>query len=131
MLVRRSQPLVIALVLAFVAAACGGGGSSDGGGGSGEGCVDLSGKGETFTIRIVDFAYVPSCFTASASQAISVVNEDPAEHTFTLQGTPIDARIEGDSTFDGSAPGDQVAPGTYDLVCTLHPEMRGEVTVVA
>jgi len=123
----HSRFLALSFVIAFVAAACGGG-SSDGG--EGGDCVDLSTGGETFTVRIANFAFAPSCFTASASQGISIVNEDGADHTFTLRGTGIDVRVPGEETVEGEPVSGVVAPGTYDLVCTLHPEMTGDVTVV-
>ena len=50
-------------------------------------CADLTGEGATFTITISDFAFDPNCFTASASQGITIVNQDAADHTFTITGT--------------------------------------------
>ena len=47
-------------------------------------CADLTGEGATFTITIADFAFDPNCFTASASQGITIVNQDDADHTFTI-----------------------------------------------
>ena len=156
MSIRKLLPLLASLVL--VLTACGGdeggdGGSAGGGttGGttaeatgaetgatgatptgataSGD-CVDLTGS-ETFTVTISGFEFDPSCFTASASQGITVINEDGAPHTFTLEDTGIDVEIAGGETFNGEAVGGAVEPGTYGLVCRIHPEMTGEVTVVA
>ena len=94
------RKLVLVAVCALGLTAC----SSDDGGGTtgvetgstgttenGE-CADLTGEGATFTITISDFAFDPNCFTASASQGISIVNQDVAEHTFTITGTDIDVR---------------------------------------
>ena len=135
---RKSMFLMVA-VLALTVAACS---SDDGGeatgtetgattGATGGECVDLTGEGAVFTITISDFAFVPDCFTASAAQGITVVNEDSADHTFTMVGTPIDAPIAAGGTFSGDPITGVVAPGTYDLLCTIHPTMTGEVTVVA
>lgn len=143
----RKLVLVLVGVLGLMLAAC----SSDDAGGTtastgttattgsdtGEGptgdadCADLTGEGGTFTITIVDFAYDPPCFTASASQGISIVNQDDVDHTFTMTGTQIDVPVAAGETFNAEAISGVVEPGTYDVVCTLHPQMRGRVTVVA
>ena len=93
-------------------------------------CADLTGEGATFTITIADFAYDPPCFTASASQGISIVNQDDADHTFTMTGTQIDVPVAAGETFNGEPIAGVVEPGTYDFLCTIHPEMTGQVTVV-
>lgn len=94
-------------------------------------CEDLTGEGETFTITISNFAFVPDCFIASASQGITVVNEDSAPHTFTMTGTDINIGLSGGETFNGEPIAGIVEPGTYDFMCTIHTTMTGEVTVVA
>jgi len=141
---RKSVFMVVA-VLALGLAACssddGGGetgvtggetGAATGGtGATGGDCVDLTGEGAVFTITISDFAFVPNCFTASAAQGISVVNEDDVDHTFTMIGTPVDAPVPAGQTFNGEPITGIVQPGSYDLVCKIHPAMTGEVTVTA
>jgi plastocyanin len=94
-------------------------------------CVDLTGEGDVFTITISNFAFVPDCFTASASQGITVVNEDAAPHTFTMVGTDVNIPVAAGATFSGEPVAGIVEPGTYDFMCTIHPAMTGEVTVVA
>ena len=93
-------------------------------------CVDLTGEGDVFTVTIADFTFDPNCFTASASQGITVVNEDDAGHTFTMVGTDINVPIAAGETFNGEPIAGAVEPGTYEFVCTIHPQMTGEVTVV-
>jgi plastocyanin len=144
----RRLVFVLVGVLALVPAAC----SSDDGGGStastgttgatastgatgndgaNADCADLTGEGATFTITIADFAYDPSCFTASASQGIQIVNRDDVDHTFTMTGTQIDVPVAAGETFNGEPISGVVEPGTYDFMCTIHPQMTGQVTVVA
>jgi len=121
--------LVLGVLLTVAGTAC-----SNGGGGAADPsarCVDLTAEGDTFTVRMADNGFVPSCFTASTSQAIRVVNEDGGLHSFTLEGTPIDVDIAGHETFEGEPVTGVVAPGTYQLICKYHlPGMTGEVTVV-
>jgi plastocyanin len=120
--------LVPALVLTLGAGACGGGG--DGGDGSDE-CVDLTTEGDSFTIRMSNNQFVPSCFTARASQTLTLVNEDAALHSFTMRDTPIDVDVRGDETLNLDPVGGIVEPGTYELICRYHlPGMTGQVTVV-
>jgi plastocyanin len=93
-------------------------------------CADLTGEGEVFTITIANLAFDPACFTASASQGITVVNEDDVGHTITMVGTDINVPIAAGETFNGEPITGVVEPGTYEFVCTIHPQMTGEVTVV-
>ena len=92
-------------------------------------CVDLTGEGKPFTITISTFAFDPNCFTASASQGISV-EQDAADHTFTITGTDVDIPIAAGETFNGEPISGAVSPGTYDFLCTLHPTMTGQATIL-
>jgi plastocyanin len=92
--------------------------------------ADLTGEGDVFTVTIADFTFDPNCFIASASQGITVVNEDDVGHTFTMVGTDINVPIAAGETFNGEPIAGAVEPGTYEFVCTIHPQMTGEVTVV-
>ena len=128
----RRTLFVLLAVVALAGAACGGGDDSADGGGNGEpasDCVDLS-SGESFSITIAGFAFEPSCLTAAASQSISITNEDAVTHTFTIQGTQIDVGIAPGETFNGEPVTGVVEPGTYTFICTIHPVMTGEITIV-
>src|SRR5262245_39807112 len=104
--------------------------ASTGSTGSGE-CANLTGEGQIFTIKISDFTYDPDCFTASAQQGIKIVNKDDVDHTFTIPDTQVDVPVAAGETFNGEPVAGVLAPGTYQFMCTIHPEMTGEVTVVA
>jgi plastocyanin len=117
------------VALLLVAAACGG--DPGGGGSEPSDCVDLRTRGPSFTITLRGNEFVPSCFTASASQRLTLVNEDAVLHSFTLEGTPIDVDIEGGDRLDLAPITGAVEPGTYDLICKYHvPGMTGRVTIV-
>ena len=121
---RRWSIVLVVLAFSLASDACS---SSDGA----SDCVDLSGKGGTFKVMISAFAFRPSCFTARASQGISLMNHDGTIHTFTLIGTEVDIEVEGGATVERGPLGGVVEPGTYDLTCRFHHEMSGEVTIVA
>jgi plastocyanin len=137
------KTLIATVLLAVIAAACGGDDGGDGettgatttgatatGATAGE-CADLTGEGEVFSITIAGLAFDPACFTASASQGISVENQDEVAHTFTIDDTQIDVEIPPGETFNGEPIAGAVEPGTYPFHCRIHPSMTGEVTVVA
>ena len=118
---------VAVLVLTF--SACGGdeGGGNGTDGGTPAECADLSAD-DPFTVRMVDNAFEPSCFTARSESTITVINEGALPHTFTIADTQVDVTVQPGETFNGESAG--LAPGDHDLMCTLHPEMTGTIEVV-
>jgi hypothetical protein len=58
-------------------------------------------RGATFTIEISSSTFSPHCFTASASQAIQILNEDDIDPTFAIPETRIDVSVEAGETFNG------------------------------
>jgi len=94
-------------------------------------CKDLTGEGPEFTLKISFSTFHPDCFTASASQGIKIVNKDDIDHTFTIPDTQVDVPVAAGETFNGESIAGALAPGTYDFLCTIHPEMKGQGTVGA
>ena len=131
----RRLVFVLVAVLAMGLVACGGDDETPpaatgdtGATGTTAGCADLT-DGDTFTLTISGFAFDPSCFTARAAQSISIVNEDSADHSFTISGTQIDTTIPAGETFNGGSVSGVLEPGTYDFFCRFHPSMTGTITV--
>lgn len=136
---RRPLGLMPMLVLVLVLAACGGdeeapatatgdtGAGATGGTGA-SGCVDLT-SGDMFTLTISGFAFEPDCLIARAAQSIAIVNQDAADHTFTIDGTMVDVTIPAGETFNGEPVTGVVEPGTYGFRCRFHPSMTGTITV--
>ena len=143
----RRGSFAVTLALVLIGTACGGDGSSgivggaeptDGGGPvmttspAGGDCTedtatDLSGD-DPFTISIENLRWSPGCVMASGSASITVVNDDAVDHTFTIPGTQVDAPLPGNQTFNGESAA--LAPGTYEFICTIHPEITGTIIVV-
>jgi plastocyanin len=48
-------------------------------------------------------------------------------HTFTITGTAIDQKLDGGANGQVSLAG--IAPGTYAVVCTVHPQMTATLQV--
>ena len=100
-------------------------------GSTGSGCtaanaVDLTGN-DPFTVTIQGLAFHPDCFAAKSASAITIQNKDSVTHTFTIDGTQVDATIPGGTTFNGESAG--LAPGAYPFHCKIHPTMTGTVIV--
>lgn len=65
--------------------------------------------------------------TAAPGATVTVVDADGEPHTVTADDGSFDT-----GSFDSSAPGTFVAPtspGSYPFHCTVHPSMRGTLTV--
>jgi plastocyanin len=129
----RAALCAVVAVLALAGTACGGddgseagGGASaaasstDGGGGGGGG----GGAGDQ-TVTIKDFTYDPSELTVDGSTTIEVLNEDDAEHSFTLDDDSVSQDVQpGESatvTIDPAA--------SIGWHCEFHPDMTGTITV--
>ena len=108
-------------VLALAGAACGGDDGSETGGGP----SDAGGAADQ-TITIADFTFDPSELTISGSTSIEVVNQDDAEHSFTLDDDSVSQDVEG-----GASATVTIAPAaSIGFHCEYHPDtMKGTITV--
>lgn len=129
----RVAPAIAAILLLLVA--CGGssdasdaGPSADGGGGA---SAD-AGSGSSDQVELTGFAFSPSELTVAAGTTVTFVNNDTSPHTVT-EGS--DGEAADGARFDEDvAAGEEVTvtfdeAGTYEITCTLHPEMNMTVTV--
>jgi plastocyanin len=133
---------ILAMVggIALVISAC----SSSGGGGSsaaasaagapsaaasaaGAACAEASGNG-TVAVSVKDFSFEPSTINAKVGDTITFSNTGNAPHNATLDtggcATPTISPGKSDGlTF--------TAPGSYPFHCSIHPQMKGTITVGA
>jgi plastocyanin len=89
-------------------------------------CEDQTGA--PATIKMVNFAFVPSCLKVSASQSLTFVNEDQSAHRFILEDGYIDQVIDAGKTVKVKSLSD-IPPGTYAFACGFHPPMTGTLIV--
>jgi plastocyanin len=81
------------------------------------------------TIAIKNFAFDPSMLTVKTGTVVTWVNQDEAPHTIASdKGSP--AAVFSDSLSTGASyTFTFTQPGTYAYHCSIHPSMRGTVTV--
>lgn len=77
-------------------------------------------------VTIKDFAFSPQVLTVPVGTTVTWTNEDMTQHTvYSNDKTFVsDILAQGDTfsfTFD--------TPGTYDYICSLHPNMTGQIVV--
>ncbi|MEV6107359.1 cupredoxin family copper-binding protein [Streptomyces sp. NPDC051940] len=79
-------------------------------------------------IVIENFTFTPENLRVRPGTKITVVNRDSATHTVTATGDKAfdTGDIEGGATTTFTAPS---APGSYAYICTIHPNMKGTLTV--
>jgi len=82
---------------------------------------------ETSTVEMADFSYAPECASVAAGTSLEVRNVGEAPHTYTVNETDIDVQVEAGASTTIELAG--VAAGTYEVVCTLHPQMEGALQV--
>lgn len=117
----RSVAFAGVLVMALSAAAC----SSSDGGGSGGSTTSVQGGGSA-ALTVKDFAFDPVTLDVpSGTTTITVTNEGPATHSFTMD--------DGSATVD-IEPGQSVSVTvniTADAMfhCRFHPQMTGTLKV--
>jgi plastocyanin len=77
-------------------------------------------------VTIMGFAFGPNALTATVGQPVRWLNGDDSPHQITVTSTKERSTI---LTKGQSAVMAFNAPGTYDYICGLHPNMKGTVEV--
>lgn len=80
---------------------------------------------ETAQVAISNFSFNPAQLTIKKGTVVTWTNQDPMSHTVTSQGLfdsgPISSNSIYSFKFDNA--------GTFDYACTIHPSMKGTITV--
>jgi plastocyanin len=79
------------------------------------------------SVELADFTFRPDCLSADAGARMTLENTGDVLHTFTVTGTDVDVSVDAGTSGEASLSG--VAPGTYAVTCTLHPQMVATLTV--
>ena len=88
--------------------------------------VDLTGD-DPFQFSVHNFAFTPDCFIARLSASVAIDNKDDTKHTWTIDGSAIDAPLNAHKTYHHGPATGLLEPGVYEFHCSIHPEMTGTV----
>lgn len=118
----RRALFVVATVIALLSAACGG---DDGGSGG----MNMA---EPLPIKMTaaNFKFDPKTFTAHSGHevALTFVNEDDTEHSFTID--ELDFEVEAEGGDEATATFKPTDAGKLEFYCKYHPDsMTGTITV--
>ena len=107
----KNTPMRNRLAAVCIAAAC---------------ALPASAAAETHTILMEGVAFVPQTLTVKPGDVVVWVNKDLFPHTATAQNREFDSgEIAPGKTWKYIAE----KPGEFSYVCTLHPTMKGTLTV--
>lgn len=111
-------------IVALLATACGGddgdpaAASGDGGGGG----------GGSVTLTAADFSFEPGTVTADTSDTIELANEGESPHNLQADEAGLDEDVDAGETVSIDLA--DVNPGTYDFICSFHPDdMTGTLEI--
>ena len=79
---------------------------------------------QTTSVELQDFAFEPACIESSATATFTLRNTGSAAHTFTIDGTDVNANVNPGDTATVTLSG-LTAGTTYRVVCTYHSQMVG------
>ena len=77
------------------------------------------------TVSMDGVAFEPAAITVARGDTITWINKDPFPHTATAAGVFDSHEIAPGKSWKWTAR----KAGVYDYVCTLHPTMKGTITV--
>jgi plastocyanin len=81
-----------------------------------------------YVVMIKDFAFSPGSLTIPVGATVIWRNNDGAAHTATSTSPGFDSgNLDNGAHFSFTF----LKPGTYAYVCSYHPNMTGQITVVA
>ena len=131
--------LLSCLVLGLVIAACGDDDEDSGGGAADTespaqqgGGQESASPGKKVEVAMKDFKFKPQSLEIEKGTTVTWTNEDKAAHDVTKTGGPGPDFSSGES--GGMAKGDTyketfTTAGEIEYVCTVHPDMKANLTV--
>ncbi len=89
-----------------------------------------SGKAaQTSTVAIKDFAFSPATITVKAGTTVTWTNQDSAAHTVTSESSSKESFDSGSMAKGKTFSHTFKTAGTFNYICTFHPDMMGKVEV--
>ena len=93
----------------------------------GAACAEANAAG-TVAVSIKDFSFEPSAITAKVGDTVTFSNTGAATHNATLDAGGCATPDIGPGKADGLH---FTVAGSYPFHCTIHPDMKGTITVGA
>ena len=84
-----------------------------------------------FAVTIADFAFKPATLHVPVGATVHWTNTDEVAHTVTTTGKPAVTFDSGNMDQHQNYAFTFAKAGTYDYVCTYHPNMTGKIIVGA
>jgi plastocyanin len=111
---KKLVPVTLVGLMALVFSACG----------TGDASTDAAGDNDGRTVVIEDLAFAPETLTVEAGDTVTWVWRDGSiKHD--VSGDDFASEVASEGTFRHRFDD----PGTYDYICTLHPNMTGTIEV--
>lgn len=89
-----------------------------------------SGKAvNTSSVAIKDFAFSPATITVKVGTTVTWTNQDSAAHTVTSDSGSKDSFDSGSMAQGKTFSHTFKTAGTFNYICTFHPDMMGKVEV--
>jgi plastocyanin len=111
------RPSLLLLAAVTLATACGDGGNQQ------DGTAPVASDGAA-TVTVSDMRFSPEAVEIDAGETVTWSFDDRMPHDVAFDDGPASPKLRTgtwERTFE--------EPGTYDYICTLHPNMTGTVTV--
>lgn len=89
------------------------------------GAGDALAKPTAHTVVIDGLKYVPETLVVNRGDTVTWINNDPFPHTVTAPGVFDSHAIAADGKWKYVAR----KQGSFDYICTLHPNMKGKLQV--
>jgi len=80
---------------------------------------------DAIAVKIGNFTFGPQELKVKAGTTVTWTNEDSASHTVTFEGGPDSGSFGQGGTYERTFD----APGAFAYKCSIHPSMKGTVTV--
>ncbi len=121
--------LIVSLLACAAIAGCGSSSSSKSKStstSSGQPAASSSSSSGTVTVKAANFAFDPKSVTVKKGQTVKWVNEDSAPHNVTSDDGTLKSK---DFSQGGSFTYKATKAGTFNYVCTIHPQMKATLIV--
>ncbi len=127
---RGRSALVGAACLLLALTGCSNGGNGSGAAPTATSAAPTSSSPVPGAVRLVieNFTFNPADLQVRPGAKVTVINRDSTSHTVTATGDKAfdTGTIRGGATATFTAPS---TPGSYAYLCTIHPNMKGTLTV--